>query len=427
MLVLSPVATALAGANSGTKFASQYANLGGVRHHIRDTGDITPDGPVAVLLHGFAGSTEAWDQAGPLLAESGCRAIAFDRVGFGRTERPAPPVLPAPPALPFADALASAIESSVGSASSAGASALLPDPRKALAIGLRKPAALAPRLDWRLSQIREDPYSTNFAVRRATFELLRQRVGPSAAPRKVFLVGHSAGGPLALRALLECAKESPLPRGATLAGVALLAPASLDPREDADCFDVADDEPGLLDGVPLLPDDVRRRAELEARFAAFRGVVSLPDAFGLQTARRIYEGRDLEEAVRGQMHPRMRAPEYASRVTALADKYSQPIREFPDDWDSALLNVYRADQPPRRPLSGRALLAEARAAKERGGARILVATGDADGVVAPRASARVAELLGADEFTTMAETGHLPMDERPEETAKLLLDFFEGA
>ena len=38
-----------------------------------------------------------------------------------------------------------------------------------------------------------------------------------------------------------------------------------------------------------------------------------------------------------------------------------------------------------------------------------------------------AELLGADEFTTMAETGHLPMDERPEETAKLLLDFFEGA
>ena len=154
--------------------------------------------------------------------------------------------------------------------------------------------------------------------------------------------------------------------------------------------------------------------------------MSLPDAFGLQTARRIYEGRDLEEAVRGQMHPRMRAPEYASRVTELADKYSLPIREFPDDWDSALLNVYRADQPPRRPLSGRALLAEARAAKERGGARILVATGDADGVVAPRASARVAELLGADEFTTMAETGHLPMDERPEETAKLLLDFLKG-
>ena len=123
MLVLSPLATALAGANSGAKFASQYTNLCGVRHHIRDTGDITPDGPVAVLLHGFAGSTEAWDQVGPLLAESGCRAIAFDRVGFGRTERPVPPVLPAPPALPFADALASAIESSVGSEASAGASA----------------------------------------------------------------------------------------------------------------------------------------------------------------------------------------------------------------------------------------------------------------------------------------------------------------
>ena len=218
-----------------------------------------------------------------------------------------------------------------------------------------------------------------------------------------------------------------LPRGATLAGVALLAPASLDPREDADCFDVADDEPGLLDGVPLLPDDVRRRAELEARIAAFRGVVSLPDAFGLQTARRIYEGRDLEEAVRGQMHPRMRAPEYASRVTELADKYSLPIREFPDDWDSALLNVYRADQPPRRPLSGRALLAEARAAKERGGARIPSPPATPTESSRRARARRVAELLGADEFTTMAETGHLPMDERPEETAKLLLDFFEGA
>ena len=35
----------------------------------------------------------------------------------------------------------------------------------------------------------------------------------------------------------------------------------------------------------------------------------------------------------------------------------------------------------------------------------------------------MAELLGAERFERLEATGHLPMDERPEEVATLLLDF----
>ena len=422
-----------------SSFTSQYVQLCGVRHHIRDTGEVDPDGPVAILLHGFAGSTEAWDQVAPQLAAGGCRAIAFDRVGFGLTERPAVSTLPAPPQLPFADALADSLVSLVESDEQQPSGGIsLPDPRLALAMGLRRPSDLAPRVPWEFTPLREDPYSSRFAVSRALWALIRDRLGGSLSAasgkqRPVFLVGHSAGGPLALRALAECAAsaQTPLPRGVCLGGVALIAPAALDPRDDPEMFESDPDAPGMLDQLPL-PAEVRQRAELELRVGAFRTIVGLPDAFGLQTARRIYEGRDLEEAVRGQMHARMRAPQYAQRVTELAQKYAAPIRAAPDDWDRALLNVYRADITAtggQEGLRGRELLAAARAAKGsvRGASpRILVATGDDDRVVLPRASRRVAELVGAERFEELAETGHLPMDERPEEVAAMLLDFFAG-
>ena len=60
--------------------------------------EVSADGPVAILLHGFAGSAASWEEVAPLLADGGCRAIAVDRVGFGRTERPEAPTLPAPAA-----------------------------------------------------------------------------------------------------------------------------------------------------------------------------------------------------------------------------------------------------------------------------------------------------------------------------------------
>ena len=57
--------------------------------------------------------------------------------------------------------------------------------------------------------------------------------------------------------------------------------------------------------MPFLPPAMRRRAELELRLGAFKAVVSAPDAVGLPLARKIAEGRDIEKAVRGQMHARM--------------------------------------------------------------------------------------------------------------------------
>lgn len=410
-------------------FKSSYINLSGVKHHIRDTGEVvtsdssssdaTP-GPIAILLHGFTGSTDAWDQVAPLLAAGGCRAIAYDRVGFGRTERPTVPTLPSPPPLPFAEALANALLSGEPPPSSGGGFAL-PNARRALAIGVEDPKALAPRLPWQWTSVGEDPYSSKFAVSNALRALLEEIVGSTDRP--VYLVGHSAAGPLALRALVESVESTTT----KLAGVALLAPAALDLREDPDVFDYDEAAPGLFDNLPLsLPPDLQRRLELETRIAAFRGVLSLPDAFGLQTARRIAEGRDLEAAVRAQVHPRMSGPEFAGRVEELANKYASPLYEFPDEWDRGLLNVYRADANPNaedRKQRGRKLLRAAKEAKKQSGARVLVATGDSDKVVTVRHSERVGELLDAERFETFNETGHLPMDERPEELAAMLLKF----
>ena len=36
------------------------------------------------------------------------------------------------------------------------------------------------------------------------------------------------------------------------------------------------------------------------------------------------DGRDMREAVVGQMHPRMRSDEFSERVQELADKYTKP-------------------------------------------------------------------------------------------------------
>lgn len=310
-------------------FESSYVRLCGIKHHIRDTGDVEPNGPVAILLHGFAGSTESWDLVGSRLAAGGYRAIAIDRVGFGKTERPPVPTLPVPPPLPFGEQLADVLESLQGDAAESppqgGGGLTLPDPRTALAIGLRTPSAGAVRLPWSISAKAkgDNPYSARFATTKALRALLRERVGAAAAAsgltRDVYLVGHSAGGGIAIRALAECAAEravtdatSPLPPGTALAGVALIAPAVLDAREDPDAFEADDEEdgdaaaaasqeeaeeaekegiateaPGMLDGLPLPP-ALKRRADLELRIAAFRGILSLPNAFGLQTARRIY-------------------------------------------------------------------------------------------------------------------------------------------
>jgi len=62
----------------------RFAEVGGVRVHFKVAGDGDPG---FVLLHGFGASTFSWREVLVPLGERGT-AVAFDRPGFGLTERP---------------------------------------------------------------------------------------------------------------------------------------------------------------------------------------------------------------------------------------------------------------------------------------------------------------------------------------------------
>ena len=137
-------------------FPATRLPLNGVNHYLRDTRGPHPAAPVVVLMHGFTGSSEAWDQVAPVLFAKGVRAIALDRVGFGRTERPQQPTLPHLPAQPgtVGDFIATILEAekspshSPSSAASFSAilnviKSILPSPRSALATAIRRPSTTA--------------------------------------------------------------------------------------------------------------------------------------------------------------------------------------------------------------------------------------------------------------------------------------------
>ena len=386
-------------------FKSSFINLGGVKHHYRDTGE--SDGPLALFFHGFAGSAASFEDVAPLLAAKNVRCIAVDRVAFGLTDRPAPASLPAPPKLPGSATLAASLEGGGGPQYLAGG--LLPEARAAIASGLRRPETLAPSLPWTLAGFRGDPYAPEFQLK-ALSTLLRRRLAPRE--RDVFVIGHSAGGPYALRAC----SDLELPRGHEIKGCALIAPAVLDPREDPEAY--ADfDAPPLLDLPDAVPEGIRNRAETEARNAAFGTLLALPDAFALPTARRIADDRNFTGAVLGQMHPRMGGPEHEKTIRRCVAKYTEPLEL--EAWDVGLLRHYRAERASEAE-TGRALIERAK-----GSARFLTVTGDVDRIVPASATATVADLLGA-EARTIADTGHLPLDERPQEVADVLLEFISS-
>ncbi len=62
---------------------SQFLDLRGVKVHFIEKGEREP---VFLLLHGFGASTYSWREVFDPLAEEG-RVVAFDRPGFGLTER----------------------------------------------------------------------------------------------------------------------------------------------------------------------------------------------------------------------------------------------------------------------------------------------------------------------------------------------------
>jgi non-heme chloroperoxidase len=60
--------------------------LGATRLHVDDTGG---DGRPVVLIHGWPLSAASWSAQVPALDDAGYRVVAYDRRGFGRSDKPA--------------------------------------------------------------------------------------------------------------------------------------------------------------------------------------------------------------------------------------------------------------------------------------------------------------------------------------------------
>ena len=106
------------------------------------------------------------------------------------------------------------------------------------------------------------------------------------------------------------------------------------------------------------------------------------------------------------------------RIRRCVAKYTEPLEL--DAWDVGLLRHYRAERASEAE-TGRALIERAKGT----GSKFLTVTGDVDRIVPATATATVADLLGA-EARTIADTGHLPLDERPQEVADVLLEFINS-
>ena len=65
---------------------SYFAEVGGVRVHYQETGPA--DGPIVLLIHGFAASNLVWSKVFLVLAEQGFRVIAPDLLGYGYSAKP---------------------------------------------------------------------------------------------------------------------------------------------------------------------------------------------------------------------------------------------------------------------------------------------------------------------------------------------------
>lgn len=69
---------------------SRFLDLVGVRTHVQTWAPEAPPRATVVGLHHFYGSAQTFHRLGPRLADAGIRLVAFDRVGFGLTDRPHP-------------------------------------------------------------------------------------------------------------------------------------------------------------------------------------------------------------------------------------------------------------------------------------------------------------------------------------------------
>jgi len=88
---LGAVAGAMGGAAAGAMAKPEAPGLAdavpqdGVRLHIEDSGG---SGRPVVLIHGWPLSAQAWEPQVPVLQAAGFRVVAYDRRGFGRSDKP---------------------------------------------------------------------------------------------------------------------------------------------------------------------------------------------------------------------------------------------------------------------------------------------------------------------------------------------------
>lgn len=82
---IGAVAGALGGAAAGATAQSEPAPAAAVRLHIEDTGG---GGRPVVLIHGWPLSAQAWEPQVPALQAAGYRVVAYDRRGFGHSDKP---------------------------------------------------------------------------------------------------------------------------------------------------------------------------------------------------------------------------------------------------------------------------------------------------------------------------------------------------
>ena len=70
----------------GYDFDSHYVEIDSLRMHYLDEG--AADGPVVLLLHGEPSWSYLYRKMVAPIADAGCRVIAPDLIGFGKSDKP---------------------------------------------------------------------------------------------------------------------------------------------------------------------------------------------------------------------------------------------------------------------------------------------------------------------------------------------------
>jgi pimeloyl-ACP methyl ester carboxylesterase len=246
----------------------------------------------------------------------------------------------------------------------------------------------APEFPWSLSRIGRNPYSSDFAVE-LTLALLR-KVNIS----RMILVSHSLGADCAARVAVRVQSDKSLKF--RIASTIFIAPALQDPREVP--------MPEYEDVMVRYANWARDKILIEGQIIAYRTAVKLPEVLSVLGTKLI--AFQPKKRIASSFHDPSKLTE------SIVNKYLQPLEE--KDWERALLYYFRSE--PGQPTAGSKLVEALKAATL---CPSLVVVGAHDKTITPMASLQLAQELGA-RFVELAECGHIPMDECPNELIEVV-------